>query len=352
MSSAIEWSLGLPCADQRDAIVASIVDPADTPSSAAAAEHLRRCPTCRAFRESLQTQQILVRKVAEQQLEEKKKRERQRKLRSEMTEWVDQELRVRGERELARLLWRLGTALLRIDPSVARQVFTETRIGSVDESSIPTILADTIAGLDAGDEFTPGSRDEIAQVRRSLATLHGEISASTYTDHEVRTELIRELAFLAESISRATNAPVQLLRANLEWYLGDESLVPGLLRKAHDSAIDPVQRAHAFANLALWSSSQGSFDDALVLVREAEQCFSLFASTRVNVAVWTAMLGDRRRAEREFAKAASIVGARQFRNYWPWSLVFGWLKKCAVLINASPRDYTCAVDSTWISYHR
>ena len=351
MSTTIEWSLALPCPDQRDAIVASVVD-SPRPLAPTAAAHLNRCAACRSFRDSLRTQRLLVRRVIEQQEEEQRKVARQGRLRTDMSDWVDAQLKVRGEREIARVLWRLGVAVLRMDPEVARVDFTESARGRVDESPIDA-LASVATSMIGDKEWARGKRPvDVRRAREAIAAFDANEFVATPPDISARVDSIRVLADLAERVSLPIRASARNLRADVEWHYGDSTLVPGLLRDALHSSIDPGQRGHAIANLALWESSTGSMDDAIDLGRQVMQIHACPTTLRVNLGVWLTAMDNRREADRCFAEAVSAAGISQFRRHWPWTLLLQWLDRCMGRAHASPREVTRAVNSMWIAYHR
>jgi hypothetical protein len=124
------------------------------------------------------------------------------------------------------------------------------------------------------------------------------------------------------------------------------------LDSAIASASKPVQRGHAVANLALWHSANGSFDNAIALGIEATQISRSLAFPRANLAVWTTAMGDHRQADRHLSEAAALVGLETFRANWPWPLLIDSLERCFALVGATARDRNRAVDSMWIAYHR
>lgn len=352
MSTAIEWSLSLPCPDQRDAIVASVVDGGQASSGAATADHLRSCLACHAFRDSLRTQRLLLRHVAQEQQEEAEKLARQRQLRADIGEWVEQELKVRGEKDLARKLWRCGGAILRIDPDVSRHCFSESSDGQVDTSSVGQLLSAALEKLDSGGLCSRNGKVMERRVRASLADMYNKFLRGDYLGLQSRVDAVHIVSDFADRVSDKLRGPTCSLRANVEWYYGTASLVPRFLNQALGVTSDSLQRAHAIANLALWKSSNGSFEAAIELGREAALMRKSFVTLRVNLAVWTTMIGDRRNADRYIAEAATSIGSTTFRRLWPWTLVGEWLNRCHVIAATSARERAHAINSMWIAYHR
>lgn len=352
MSTAIEWSLGLPCPDQRDAIVASVVDGGPAPANAATTDHLRRCPACRAFRESLRTQRVLVRRIAEQkQQEEARKQARQRELRAGFREWVDEELKVRGERELARAMWNCAYAIFRLEPSVARGTHHES--GDPDRSGDPE-YSQSIAALDSLLNWILGRSTSTLMATRCerIRGILRSLDAAELSSGNRRVALIHSLLDSSEQLSPSMRSPTATTRASVEWFHGNQQNVKPLLDRALQLATTPSQRGHSVANLAVWCSSLGSITDAIEIGLEAIRVAPLLAYPRVNLALWLTASGDHRTADRFFCESVAIAGQTRFLANWPWTLVADSLRRCIALTGGNARDRSRAIDSMWIAYHR
>src|SRR5262249_26269843 len=122
MSSTIEFTLSSPCPAHRDAILSWVIEGSESPSAAAAAEHVKRCVACREFRDSLKMQRVLVNN---QHQVSYNRQGVHRQPRRSYADVVAKALDTRNDRDLAHSMWSCAQVLLRSDSQVSRRVHHE-----------------------------------------------------------------------------------------------------------------------------------------------------------------------------------------------------------------------------------
>jgi hypothetical protein len=334
MSSVIEFPLTSPCPAHRDAILSWVVEGSESPAAAAAAEHVKKCVGCRGFRDSLKTQQALVKTTSSildtnsQSIEP----------RADFKEWLVEELRGRSERQVARSVWRSANYLFLLDP-IASQGMHDDGTPKVSKDGEPTNelrrIARELSGYQANrQDFNRDSCKSLALAERTVTAILNGNRLSKGSSRKV----IQVLLDAADSICDSYRTPTTTLRAFDDWYHGNGSKVQELLERALATATTSLQRGHALANTALLRSSQGQFEPAIELARQAVMVCNNLIFPRANLVVWLTTIGDYHGSERVLDDLIVRIGASKFRQKFPWTQVQNWLTSSLELNSASTQE--------------
>jgi hypothetical protein len=348
MTSTIEFTLSSPCPAHRDAILSWIVEGSDSPAAAAAAEHVKKCVACREFRDSLKMQRALVSKAAASHGFSPEIR--LSNAIPDFSDWIEIQLRRKGDRALAHQLWRIATQLLKAEVSVARAIFTEDAEGCIAQENKPLRLEKAREQLLAHSSHSgikPSLFSEYDGLLRQA--LDATLSSSRFPP-EARVRLIRSIAQVGAQLSGDVQGLMDSVVANVEWYYGSTEMVPPLLECALDHARTSAQRAHAIANLAVWKSSLKQFAEAIHIGEMAVENCEALSFPRMNLVVWLMAEGRAIDAAWHLESVSRQIGTLSLRQHWPFGLLDEWLMCGLVGMGASHQERKEASRELWKLY--
>jgi hypothetical protein len=348
MTSTIEFTLSSPCPAHRDAILSWVVEGSESPSAVAAAEHVKKCVACREFRDSLKMQRALVSKAAASHGFSPEISPSNSV--PDFHNWIETQLRRKGDRALAHQLWRIAIQLLKAEVSVARAIFTEDAKGRIDQENKSLRLEEARQQLVAHSSRS-GIRSSLFSKFDGLfkETVDATLSSSKVRP-ETRVRLIRSIAQVGSQLSGDVQGLMDSVVANVEWYYGSTEMVPHLLEGALDHARTSSQRTHAIANLAVWKSSMKQFAEAIRIGEMAVENCEALSFPRMNLVVWLMAEGRAIDAARHLDAVSKQIGTLRLRQHWPLDLLDEWLMCGLVGMGASQPERKEVSRELWKLY--
>jgi hypothetical protein len=310
----VEISREPPCPGRRGALLTVATQGSDAPGGAETLRHSARCARCHAY---LETVRLELRLAADAMGELHDRFARRGAPPFDLAKpksfdrWLDAELRVRSERDLARTLVRVARWLFRLDPDVAAR----TEVGEASQhgpevepglGALPRFAAELTErlALRAQNHAAMKAPPRLRVARRDLVEWLSSFDERAAPDVRAREKVARQLLAQAQAITDGTCAEAWLVEALIEWFSGDAAKVAGLTERAekHSDSVDG--RACAFLNLGLLASDEGReavrgawLDRALAMAPSPP----IEQTIRVNKLLWAVTTGRARGAELEVA---------------------------------------------------
>lgn len=282
----IEFTFESPCPGQLENVVALDLEGDAAPRASNTRAHLARCPRCRAFRDSLQSQGRYVRRwFTDHPVPVRTTRHASPRDDLGLTSWLNDALKRRSERALATDLWRLAAAVYRLDPGVDRQtVFEDEVVRQAPRRAIDAVMKTMLRGW----ESDAAERSERSEVIERATALVNEVERSG------RVAATSRLLELSDQITGRPSSRSLLLQSEVEWHDGADARTTRLLESAYRAAVVPIHRHDAMNNLAVWAFTKRDFEEAKRLATRAIAVDPGSALARTNLAIWSYALGEDR----------------------------------------------------------
>jgi len=317
----VEISREPPCPGRRGALLTVATLGSDADGAAETLRHSARCARCHAF---LETVRLELRLAADAMGELHDRFGRRGPPPYDLAKpksfdrWLDAELRVRSERDLARTLVRVARWLFRADPDVAER----TEVGDASShgpGALPRFAAELAERLALRAQNHAGVKapPRLRVARRDLVEWLSSFGERDAPDARAREKVARQLLAQAQAIAGGKCAEAWLVESLIEWFHGDASKVAGLSERAEKHADTVDGRACAFLNLGLLASDEGRdaergpwLDRALAMAPSPP----IEQTIRVNKLLWAVTTGRAHAAALEVAaleRGGRLALARQ-----------------------------------------
>jgi hypothetical protein len=286
----IEFTFESPCPGQLENLVALDVGGDDAVQAAATRAHVATCPRCRAFRDSLKTQNHFAHRwFADHPVPKRGAWRAPQREDLGLTPWLNDALKVRSERALATDLWRLAAAVYRMDPEVDRQtVFEDEVVRGGPGEVVRAVMSTMSSGWIGSDRKNRRNRIDFARVHDEAAAIIGALRASDRI-----TSALRLLA-MSDRIAERPFSRSLLLQSEIEWHDGADARTTELLENAYRESKEAIHHHDAMNNLAVWAFTKSDFAGAKRLALRAIAADPASWIARSNLAIWSYALGQRR----------------------------------------------------------
>jgi len=284
----IEFTFESPCSGQLENLLALDVEDDAAPHAAATRSHLSHCARCRAFRDSLKTQNRLVKRwYAENPVPERRVQRPSQREDLGLTPWLNDALKVRSERALAMDLWRCAAAVYRMDPEVDRKTVFEDAVVRKSPPAAIEIAVNSMLRQWTSGSWGPMRRESSpSPVTEQALALVGDVESTG------RLPVVSRLLALSDQIVTRPIADSLLLQAEIDWHDRVGARATSLLEAAYRLAARPIHRLHALNNLAIWSFDHAQIAEAKDLAMRAIDTTSESVLARMNLAIWSLALGN------------------------------------------------------------
>ncbi len=331
----VELTREAPCPGRLESLLDLVNRDGRGRDAQATRTHLAGCRRCALFVETLELEtRLAARPPYRRSIHHRPAGEMPDTLKA-MTQWFNEELSWRTERELADRLCRLADSVLRLDPEFDLKIHPSLPFtgddGFLRDKTVLQRLACHHLGLSNPPDKRLGARSgkkpSAWSPTESLLKSLDRVEPAGVERLERRTTLVRSLLDLAHKLSGKPSGRASLVEANLEWFYGSEKRVPDLLENALKYSENVQVRGSAINNLALWHSSNGQLERAIMLNEVALAVEPGRSSRNLNSAIWNYLAGRgtvARARLRSLSRSPEDLCRRfppRLTRFWVFSLV-------------------------------
>ncbi len=323
----VEITFEGPCPGRTQGIVESVVLselPPESHRPATTVAHLAGCKRCRSFADNLRLEKRMLRDLAP--FDRRATALPPPDSFDQFKRWLEQHVTERNQRALADALHRLAQRILWLDPEVAN---TDGATRSREPNETVALFVRDVSSF-----LGPSSRDNRQNITDGRLEKRECADARSHVNHELRRlllnctnsqrlglsatrrSLVTRVCRLSHVIHGHPHAPSLLVQAYLEWFYGDERLVPSIFDNAVRFADTSLSRACGLLNIAVLNVDRCEAAAGLRSIRASLDVLPSLSTSLENGAIWNLLIGSS-------ALGRSLLDAR-FRLVAPDGSVRSW----------------------------